>query len=952
MNKNIQIALGDSKNLSMLLRQPLKRILLTFSVVLLALFVSVHKTAVAQEDFKRLAQQQISTGNYEDALATITQAHENGTADVESYQLLARVYLSLGSGIPAESAIERARQLGADYASTAVSYAKSLLIQGKYNDALLALRGIIIPEIDQRDALIITGDAYFADGNYANAIRSYEEAKTQFPEDYQAYLGLARIALKQSRLDDAKQFADQAYERDDRNTMVQYTRGLLARYRGDVELAETFMLDAVRLFPGNLMANLELAGIRINQNRLEDAEKYLDSVYASSPKNPMALYLSGVILASRGEYTDADALLKRTRAVTENYLPALYVRGLVAYQLENLDDAITLLSRVLQARPANRQARLALAGAFLKRQQPTSAYNVIRPLLEQEPDNVNILAMGAAILMASGEIERGKLMYEKLSTLQTDTRAPTVNNLATKVALAQFVAGETENALSTLSVVTAGRESQIKDLGVLGSMQLRTEDYIGAEATIAKIITTAPDRALGYNMRGTLEFKQRQFERAVQSFTQALSRDENYYTALRNRGLAYLNLRQYGQAESDLKELLELEPNDVRAKAALGKALLENDKAEEAVPYFREAVRYVRGSVILWADYAQALADSGNTTRAIEEARATAVRGEDQPEILKRMGLLLLEMGQSAAAERPLSRYAAFKSDEGEAHLFHARALLQTGLYTGARISFLRAMRAEKATVDADVVNWYLFATEALGQKLEEAERRLPSLVTAKRPVDVKASLVGDVFLGKGEPELAAASYREALGRNQTPDLIIGLSRALFLMGQPSDTIQTLESFIQRNPEARQVRLELALRYEQSLSFQEASEQYEYILRSGVADASVVAKLAMIYLQLQNRASTQLADRAYLMAPDDPAILDIAGWIALQAEKRTSKAVDLLEKAARRAPGEALYKYHLGVAYVARGDRRDAIRVLTQALSLDPNFVGAVDARRQLLNLQ
>lgn len=906
----------------------------------------------AQAGFKSAAQDQINAENYVQALEIITAAHENGTADVESYQMLARVYLDLGRGIPAEAAIERARQLGADYASTAVPFSKSLLIQGKYKDALSTLRGIVIPQRDQRDALIIMGDAHFADGNYDAAIRAYTDAKEQFPEDYQAYLGLSRIALKQEQFEQANALADEAYERDSNNTMVQYTRGLLARYRGDIDTAEKYMLDAVRLFPGNIMASLELAGIRINQNRLEDAEKFLDTVYATSPKNPMALYLSGVILASRGEYADADALFKRTRAVTENYLPAMYVRGLVAFQLDNYDDAISLLSKVLEVRPNNRQARLALAGSYLKRQQPTNAYNVIRPLLEQEPENANVLAMGAAILMASGEVERGKLLYERLAALQPAGGDQTINDLSTKVAFAQFVAGETENALSTLSVVTAGRESQIKDLGVLGSMQLRTEDYVGAEATIGKIITTAPNRALGYNMRGTLEFKQRQFDRAVQSFTQALARDENYFTALRNRGLAYLNLRQYGRAEADLKRLLELQPNDVRAKAALGKALLENNKAEEAVPYFREAVRYVRGSVILWADYAQALADSGNTTRAIEEARATAIRGENQPEILKRMGLLLLQLDQSAAAERPLSRYAAFKSDEGEAHLLHGRAMLKTGLYTGARLSFQRAMQAEKEQIDPDVINWYLFATEALGQKLIEAERRLPSLKSSKRPDDVRASLVGDVFMGKGEPQLAAAAYREAIQQGNTPNLVIGLSRALTATQQRDSGIRELEEYIRRNPEARQVRLELAKGYEETQRYEQAGNQYEEILRSGVADARVVAKLAMVYLQLQNSASIRLADRAYLMAPDDPEILDIAGWIALQADNKASKAVDLLEKATRRAPGNALYKYHLGVAYLARGDRRDAARVLTQALSLDPNFEGAADARRQLVNLE
>lgn len=907
--------------------------------------------AGAQDEFKDVALGLMASNDFDAAIALINQAHEKGQADAESYSILADAYLNSGSGIPAEAAIDRARQLGADYAATAVPFAKSLLIQGQFRRALEALRGVSIPEQDRGDALIITGDANFAQNNYDNARRFYQTAVDQFPDDFQAYLGLARLGLKEGDLEQAKTYADQAYLRSNDNTMVQYTRGLLARYAGNSALAEEYFEDAVRLFPENVMANLELAGIRINQQRFEEAEQNLDTVYASTPKNPMALYLSGVILSSRGEYDEAEALLNRARVATENYLPALYVRGLVAYQLENNEVAIELLTRVLQVRPANRTARLALSASYLRLQQPTNAYNTLVPLINQGQDDVGVLAMAAAILIAQGETERGRAMYERVALLSGEEGVDAVNNLDTKLALAQFVAGDSENALSTLSLATTSQAAQIRDLGVMGSMQLRTRDFDGARITIDKIVAAAPDRALGYNMRGTLEFQQGDFEGAVQSYTQALTRKSDYYTALRNRGLAYMNLRQYDRAENDLERLLEEEPTDTRAKAALGKVLLLNGKAEEAVPYFREAVRLVPQSVLLWADYSQALAEAGNTTRAIEEARATAVKASENPEILRRMGVLLLDLDQARAAERPLSRYAAFNYSSGEANLLHGRALLRTGLFSGARMAFQRAARAKVDQVPGSTINWYLFATEAMGQKLVEAENRLPSLRATDRPEDVPASLIGQVFLDKGEPELAASAFREAIQAGATDDLIIGLSRALFATGARQAGIRELEDYLANADVARLARIELARRYEQEERYSDAALQYERLLQTGVADADVVAKLAIVYLRLGNRASTQLAERAFLMAPENPAILDAAGWIALQADRQTNKAIGYLEKAVRRAPAEATYKYHLGIAYVAKGDRRSARRVLQQALNLDPSFEGADDARRQLQEL-
>lgn len=924
----------------------------TYPFIAAAMFVTSGFAVVAQEDFKASARQEITDGNYDAALSILNEAHNGGRADVESYRLLADVYLSIGNGIPAEAAIDRARQLGADYSSIAVPYAKALLVQGKFAEVLTSLRGINVPEAERLSSLIVTGDAHFAVNDFDAAKRNYETAQSEFPNDFQAYLGLARLALRAEDLQQAKTLANQAHDLDSSNTMVEYTRGLLARYMGDLPAAESHFLDSVRLFPGNLMANLELTGIRINQQRLEEAEQYLDRVFQTAPKNPMAQYLSAVILASRGDYDQANALLKRSRTLTQNYLPAMYVQGLVAYQLEDLETSQEFLTRVLRVRPNNKQARLALAGTYLKLQQPTNAYAVIEPQLQREPNDPNTIAMAAAILIASGEVDRGKALYEQLANLPTDDDLPVLRGLESKVALAQFVAGDTEKALTTLSAVTSGREAQIRELGVLGSMQLRTRDYEGAELTIGKILSSAPERALGYNMRGTLDFARREYQRAVVSFTQALDRDPNYFTALRNRGLSYMNLGSLKEAENDLKNLLEDEPTDLRAKAALGKVLLENDKAEEAVPYFREAVRYIDGSVDLWADYSQALGDSGNTTRAIEEARRTAVRGENRPDILRRMGVLLLELDQARAAERPLSRHAAFLPNDGEAQLLHARAMLKNGLYTGSMMSLRRALNASDNQIDPDIVNWYFFAAEALSRRFEDAEERLPTLKNEKRPDDVARSLVGQVFLDQGEPDAAASAFRTALRLGKTEQLSIGLAEALVALGQTQEAVAVLEEHLVTEPGARLVRLDLAARYEALGELQQAGLQYEALLRSGVADAEVVAKLALVYKDLGDRTSIKLAERAYLMAPDDPFVLYVSGVVTLQAENKALEASELLERAVRRDPSSAIYKYELGRSYFARGNRIEARRLLRQALNLNPEFKGAIDARRILLDLE
>ncbi|UTW57590.1 PEP-CTERM system TPR-repeat protein PrsT [Kordiimonas sp. SCSIO 12603] len=922
--------------------------------LMLALMLSSSSLAIAQSDVFSEARAAISSRDYEQAITILNDIDAAGEIAVQKYLLLADVYLRSGAGIPAEAAVDRARRFGADYAATSVPYAKSLLLQSKYNEALEALRGVTIPQAFLADAFIVSGDASFALRRYSNAETDYQQARELSDAAFEPYLGLSRLELRKDNLEGASKLVEEAFKRAPENTMVQFTRGLIAKYQGNLELAEQRFRESVELFSGNLMSNLELASLMIGKGDIPAAEEYLDSVYAASPRQPMAIYLSGVISAQKKQFEDADAYLNRSRQIVENYLPAMYVRGLVSYQLERFAEAARYLKRVYEVRPGNTTTRVALAGAYMKIGQSRAALDILEPMLATEggKKDVSLWSMAATAAASSGDLELSKKYLSIIADLGEEASGNIVSNFDARIALATYVEGAPEEALASFSNVVAGREAELRELGVLGSMQLKNKDYDGAKSTVDRILSTAPNRALGYNIQGTLLYRLGQFSDAVNSYTNAIDRNSEYFAAYRNRALAHYRLQQYAEAERDLKRLLEFQPNDSRSKAVLGRTLLAQGEAREAVDYFREAIRAYPRSAQLSADYAQALSEAGITTKAIEQARFTSVLAEEKPELLKRMGMLLLDLGQPRAAERPLSRHAAFNFTSGEAHLLHGRAMLQVGLYTGARMSFERAETAQNNKPDHDVVNWYIFASLAEGQQFSEAKKMLPVLVEGKRPEDVLAGIVGKLLFTSGEVVAAEKAYRDVLQKFPADDVIIGLANALKEQGRQEEAVVELRSYVTANPDSRIVRSLLGHYYEEIGDDESAGHQYEIILNTGLVDAEIAARLAMVYLRRGNKLSSRLAERAYLVLPDDPYILDVYGWVLLQADRDTKKAIDALSKAVRKAPSNALYKYHLGMAYLAQGSRSNARRYLTQAINLDDSFSGAEEAKRQIQLLE
>jgi Flp pilus assembly protein TadD len=94
----------------------------------------------------------------------------------------------------------------------------------------------------------------------------------------------------------------------------------------------------------------------------------------------------------------------------------------------------------------------------------------------------------------------------------------------------------------------------------------------------------------------------------------------------------------------------------------------------------------------------------------------------------------------------------------------------------------------------------------------------------------------------------------------------------------------------------------------------------------------------------------QLAQTAKQELPDVTGVTDTLGWVYYK-KKLSAQAVAAFDEIARAEPQNAIYQYHLGLAYTQTGDTLRARRALEQAVKLQPNSPEAADARRVLATL-
>ena len=124
-----------------------------------------------------------------------------------------------------------------------------------------------------------------------------------------------------------------------------------------------------------------------------------------------------------------------------------------------------------------------------------------------------------------------------------------------------------------------------------------------------------------------------------------------------------------------------------------------------------------------------------------------------------------------------------------------------------------------------------------------------------------------------------------------------------------------------------------------------AIEQYRKVVALDGKDAMAFNALAYLLAESkQPDEAMKYAQKAWELAPDNPAVEDTLGWIYYQQGLYPLAVVQL--EAATAKQGTAVRKYHLAMAYLKAGKPDRGRQTLDAALKMDPKLPEAQAARQ------
>jgi DNA-binding winged helix-turn-helix (wHTH) protein/TolB-like protein/Flp pilus assembly protein TadD len=268
-------------------------------------------------------------------------------------------------------------------------------------------------------------------------------------------------------------------------------------------------------------------------------------------------------------------------------------------------------------------------------------------------------------------------------------------------------------------------------------------------------------------------------DRGEEALHQAVAADASFGDAYALLGLLYgLESANFlenaagnlAQGEKAARRALELNPNSLEGLLALGLALTEAGRNEDAIPKLRQAVDLAPNSELAWDLLGYVYHYAGLDELAEKAYRRSLELDPTTPRIYWMHSRMLLYIGRVQEAERDMRQVLAVHPDQFKGMAFLGEFLYYQGRLDEAEPIFQRAVELgrDSGEVTPIIMSAFLYASRGQRNKVDQAIfREMPeSVIDGDR-----AYWIGSVYALLGEKPQAIAWLRRAveLGNHNYP---------------------------------------------------------------------------------------------------------------------------------------------------------------------------------------
>jgi len=297
------------------------------------------------------AEKAIEAKDYATALALLKEQTAKDPKDYRAWFDIAYAYTMMGERAQAIAAYRQTLEIRPQLSQASLNLGILLLEEKQAAEAAKHLAAVVAARPKDARAQSLYADAVAAGGDAAKAAEEYRKVLALDAKSYDAHLSLARLLL------DQKQFAE----------------------------AEQILTRAIELQPGESPARLEMARLWELTGRIEEAQRFYSELAQKDSNNATVRRRLGALLLAQKQFAKAaeefEAAARVRPAFEDNWNLARAYAG-----TKRPEQAIPLLTKMVEAEPRNYEARLLLGSMLAARRDFPAAQKELEAAVALRPD--------------------------------------------------------------------------------------------------------------------------------------------------------------------------------------------------------------------------------------------------------------------------------------------------------------------------------------------------------------------------------------------------------------------------------------------------------------------------------------------------------------------------------------------------------------------------------------
>ena len=301
---------------------------------------------------------------------------------------------------------------------------------------------------------------------------------------------------------------------------------------------------------------------------------------------------------------------------------------------------------------------------------------------------------------------------------------------------------------------------------VLGNLDFQADQLDEAERHYQEAVTRFPSFRRAWRNLGLIQARDQRYTPAIVSFTKMIELGGGDAISYGLLGGAYLSKDDYLAAESAFRQALLLEPQNAQWRIGLARAVVKQEKYEEAAALLNVLIEHEPDRSEFWLLQANAYIGMKQPLKAAENLEMLSLRGQASASNLSLLGDLYLNEGQTDLATGAYLRGIALDPAQPIAPPLRAAQNLASRGAMGQAKLVSQAIRARLTTPfdpEQSIELSKLDARVAAGEGRGVEAIRILEEVVALDPLDGDALLlIGQHYAEAGEAEHAIIYFERA----------------------------------------------------------------------------------------------------------------------------------------------------------------------------------------------